>query len=73
MIDHCFGQQVRFARLQDERSQAYIARKAGISKTHMWQIEKGTSEPGLRVALAIARALGVPIEQLVLQENSDDR
>ena len=72
MTDHCFGQQVRFARLQDERSIAYVARKAGISKTHMWQIEKGVSEPGLRVALAIARALGVPIEQLVLQSAPDE-
>lgn len=45
-------------------SQAELARAAGITRQALGAIESGRSQPGVTVALAIARALGASVEQV---------
>ena len=62
---HYFGTYIRTMRKNDERPLRYIAERAGISTTHLWQIEKGNSEPSLRVAIAIARAFEMKVDDFI--------
>ena len=40
------------------------ADRAGISKSHLWAIEKDKTEPSLRIAGALARLYGVDLRAL---------
>ena len=59
-----FGRNV--ARIRDERgfSQDKLAEKAEIDRTYLSGIERGLRNPGIRVVICIARALGVTVDQL---------
>ena len=52
------GVEIRRQRDDAGRSQAAIARAAGISPGHLSEIEAGTAEPSVGVILAVAAALG---------------
>jgi transcriptional regulator with XRE-family HTH domain len=43
-----------------------LAAKSGLSKTHIWQVEGGKSMPGVDTVLALAQALGVRVECLIV-------
>ena len=59
------GCRIRLARQQYGMSQAELARRAGISKTAMNDIEGGrTHDPGFSVVAAIAQVIGVSLDQL---------
>jgi putative molybdopterin biosynthesis protein len=45
-------------------SQSDLARAAGVSRQAIGAIESGTVQPGVKVALALARALGTTVEEL---------
>jgi putative molybdopterin biosynthesis protein len=45
-------------------SQGELARQAGITRQALGAIESGRSQPGVTVALAIARALGGTVEEI---------
>jgi putative transcriptional regulator len=47
-----------------ELTQAQLAERAGISRLTIARIETDTQEPRVGVALALAAALGVPVEEL---------
>jgi transcriptional regulator with XRE-family HTH domain len=53
--------------LREERgvAQATMARKAGLPKATWSALESGSANPTLRVLIAAARALEVPIEELL--------
>jgi transcriptional regulator with XRE-family HTH domain len=53
------GAFLRQSRKDRLMSQAEVAKRAGISRTHLGGIECGHSEPSYRVARAVCSALGV--------------
>jgi molybdate-binding protein/DNA-binding XRE family transcriptional regulator len=55
---------LRLARQARGFSQQQLAGMAGVSRQAVSAVESGLSDPSLRVALALARALGVTVEEL---------
>jgi putative molybdopterin biosynthesis protein len=58
------GMRLRLARLARGLSQQQLAGMAEVSRQAVSAIESGLSDPSLRVALALARALGVTVEEM---------
>ena len=58
------GAKLRFARQARGYSQQQLAGMAGVSRQAVSAVESGLSDPSLRVALALARALGMTVEEL---------
>jgi putative molybdopterin biosynthesis protein len=58
------GANLRLARQARGFSQQQLASMAGVSRQAVSAVESGHSDPSLRVALAIARALGLSVEEL---------
>ncbi|MGO9164822.1 MAG: substrate-binding domain-containing protein, partial [Streptosporangiaceae bacterium] len=58
------GLRLRLARQARGYSQQQLAGMAGVSRQAVSAVESGLSDPSLRVALALARALGVGVEEL---------
>ena len=50
------GERIRELRTRDERSLSWLARKSGVSRTHLWQIETGKSSPTYDVILKLCEA-----------------
>ncbi|WP_366160529.1 helix-turn-helix transcriptional regulator [Bacillus infantis] len=49
------------------RKQSWLCSEVGISDTAMSQICNNKSEPKLKVALKISKAVGVPVEEIWLE------
>jgi molybdate-binding protein/DNA-binding XRE family transcriptional regulator len=64
MTDENGGTRLRLARQARGFSQQQLAGMAGVSRQAVSAVESGLSDPSLRVALALARALGVTVEEL---------
>jgi putative molybdopterin biosynthesis protein len=58
------GIRLRLARQARGFSQQQLAAMAGVSRQAISGVESGFSDPSLRVALALARALGMTVEEL---------
>jgi molybdate-binding protein/DNA-binding XRE family transcriptional regulator len=58
------GTRLRLARRTRGLSQVQLARMAGVSRQAVSAVEAGLSDPSLRAALALARALGLTVEEL---------
>jgi putative molybdopterin biosynthesis protein len=58
------GERLRIARQARGFSQQQLARMAGVSRQAVSAVEAGLSDPSLRVALALGRALGLTVEEL---------
>jgi molybdate-binding protein/DNA-binding XRE family transcriptional regulator len=58
------GAGLRMARQARGFSQQQLAGMAGVSRQAVSAVESGHSDPSLRVALALAQALGLSVEQL---------
>jgi molybdate-binding protein/DNA-binding XRE family transcriptional regulator len=58
------GAQLRLARQARGLSQQQLAGMAGVSRQAVSAVESGVSDPSLRVALALAHALGMTVEEL---------
>jgi putative molybdopterin biosynthesis protein len=58
------GARLRLARQARGFSQQQVASMAGVSRQAISAVESGVSDPSLQVALALARALGMTIEEL---------
>ena len=58
------GANLRLARQARGFSQQQLASMAGVSRQAVSAVESGHSDPSLRVALAIAQALGLAVEEL---------
>jgi transcriptional regulator with XRE-family HTH domain len=60
------GQRVRAARLRALLSQRQVAIRAGLTQAVVSRIERGeTRDPGVLMISAIARVLGLTIEDLI--------
>ena len=53
------GQFIRRSRQDRLMTQAELARRAGVSRTHLGGVEHGKSEPSYRVVRALCQVLGV--------------
>ena len=62
-----FGRAVRKVRLQKSISQEKLAELAGIHRTYIGDVERGTRNLGLVNMTRIARALGVSLRELVAE------
>jgi putative molybdopterin biosynthesis protein len=58
------GSRLRLARQARGFSQQQLARMAQVSRQAVSAVETGQSDPSLRVALTLARALGLTVEEL---------
>jgi molybdate-binding protein/DNA-binding XRE family transcriptional regulator len=58
------GSRLRLARQARGFSQQQLAGMAGVSRQAVSGVESGLSDPSLRVALALARALGMTVEEM---------
>jgi putative molybdopterin biosynthesis protein len=58
------GMRLRLARQARGFSQLQLASMAGVSRQAVSGVESGLSDPSLRVALALARSLGMTVEEL---------
>jgi putative molybdopterin biosynthesis protein len=58
------GARLRHARQARGFSQLQLAGMAGVSRQAVSAVEAGLSDPSLRVALALSRALGMTVEEL---------
>lgn len=62
------GRRLRAAREDRRLSLDDLASLTDQSKTGLWQIEKGRTEPGAGTLARLSKALGVSIDWLVLGE-----
>jgi transcriptional regulator with XRE-family HTH domain len=60
-----FGRSVRRLRKQRGLSQETLAEACGLSRNYVSDIERGVRNPGLLVLVAMAKALKVPLRELV--------
>jgi len=60
-----FGNKVRSLRESKKMSQEQLAELAGLHRTYVGGIERGERNPTLLNLLKIARALEVPLSELV--------
>jgi putative molybdopterin biosynthesis protein len=65
------GELIRNARLAAGLSQAEVAAAAGISRQAVGAIEAGRHRPGVDAAMAIARVVGEPVEELFAPRPAD--
>jgi len=61
------GDRIRI--LRGDLSQSQLAKISGVSQQTISGIEKGKNIPRLDIALAIAKALGISINELINEEN----
>ena len=64
MMPRPFGVFLRDARMSVKLSLEAASREVQCSKSYIWEMESGTSEPSLRIASRIARAYGLKLETL---------
>jgi putative transcriptional regulator len=57
--------------LRDEMTQQELADKVGVTRQTIFSIEKGRYNPSVGLALRLARALGVRVEDLFEIEGED--
>jgi transcriptional regulator with XRE-family HTH domain len=59
------GRRIRAAREAKEMTQATLAARAGISRKYVVDLEAGRYDPTVGVLRRIAKALGVPVTELL--------
>ncbi len=66
-----FGKMIESLRVCDELSQAALARKLGVSRAHLCDIEKGRRFVTPEKAAEFAEAMGYSVNQFVAQAIED--
>ncbi|SDF28604.1 helix-turn-helix domain-containing protein [Sporolituus thermophilus] len=65
------GDRIKAVRLQAGMTTEQLAKLANVSQPYISQIENNYRHPSYNTLVAIARALGVPVEYLETGENTD--
>lgn len=65
LIPPMIGQRLRRWREREGLSPQALADKAGVSREMISKIEAGTKSPGLETSMALAKATGIPLRQLI--------
>lgn len=60
-----FGKKLRGVRLKKKLSQGDVAKILGVHRTYISGLERGRRNPSLLTVQKIAKALGVPVENLL--------
>lgn len=60
-----FGKKLRESRLRKKLSQGDVAKILGVHRTYISGLERGRRNPSLLTVQKIAKALGVPVENLL--------
>jgi transcriptional regulator with XRE-family HTH domain len=63
------GERIRELRVEQELSVSELARRAGVSKSLVSQVEHNRTNPSVETVQAIAQALEVPLFSLFLEED----
>ena len=71
MGDEVLRNTIKVQRAMRELTQADLAAMAGVARRSVNAIEKGRMVPSVRLALKIARALGVSVETIFNLEGGD--
>jgi transcriptional regulator with XRE-family HTH domain len=58
ILNH-LGENIKLARLRRKLSAERVAERAGISRTTLWQLEKGTANVSLATLLRVLSVLGM--------------
>jgi transcriptional regulator with XRE-family HTH domain len=64
-----FGSTLRRIRVQKALSQERLAELTGLSTNFVGEMERGLKAPGLAVIVRLARALGVSVQDLLVDFN----
>jgi transcriptional regulator with XRE-family HTH domain len=59
-----FGRNISRFRDKAGLSQDKLAEKADLDRTYLSGIERGVRNPGIKIVIRLARALGVTVDQL---------
>jgi transcriptional regulator with XRE-family HTH domain len=60
-----FGQNVKACRGACKFTQEVLAERAGLDRTYISDIERGTRNPGVKNIARLAKALGIPSAKLM--------
>jgi putative transcriptional regulator len=63
---------LRVLRAEQDWTQATVAEQVGVSRQAINAVENGKYDPGVSLALALARLFGTPVEQIFKLEPSDE-
>lgn len=66
------GEQIKLARLRRELTTKVVCERAGISRSTLWQIEKGNSTISIGSYCAVLHALGGLDKDLLLIAREDE-
>ena len=59
------GSNIRTIRTEHGITQQKLALMTGVSRSNLWKIENGTADVGIDVLIRIARALDMPVRDLI--------
>lgn len=59
------GSNIQAARAERGISQRQLALMTGTSRSYLWKIEMGAADIGIDVLIRIAKALDVPVRELI--------
>jgi len=62
--------ELKAARTASGKTQAQVAKETSISQVHYQNIEYDKSEPGVRTAIRIAKALNSSVEELFWEQQN---
>ncbi|MFF2522411.1 helix-turn-helix domain-containing protein [Streptomyces liangshanensis] len=63
------GERIRLARRHANLSQMQVGERAGLSHKTISRIELAQSDPTLGMLISLADAIGVPLDDLVREQN----
>lgn len=66
------GEQIKLARLRRKLTVELVAERAGISRTTLWNVEKGSSSVAIGAYAAVLHALNGMDEDLLLIAKEDE-
>lgn len=66
------GEQIKLARLRRKLTVELVAERAGISRTTLWNVEKGSSSVAIGAYVAVLHALNGMDEDLLLIAKDDE-
>lgn len=60
---------IKNARIQRKITPSQLAARAGITYKTVWKYESGGSVPNINIAIGLAKALNMSLDELFLPEN----
>jgi len=71
-ILEALGEQIKMARLRRKLSSELVAERAGVSRTTLWAVEKGSSSVSMGTYAAVLHSLNVMDKDLLLVAKDDE-